>query len=293
MGRWFTSLGIPAQLLLCSAVTYVVSFALLLLYWQPGRGIGSTLYLAIVLAAMATGPFAGAAAGVLACLLYWIALITGHGRTVGIVFSVPGLIHLLGFVAVGAIVGHFARLSRRMLGESLHLLDDLLVLARRDVVTAAANASGLEAAITTRLEQRRPFVLLVGSPPDTERPRSTDEAELCRMAAALQQQLAETDELARVGDAQFALLASCSHAGEGRELGPRLERALDELGLRITFGWAAASDGASALELYAAAVARLYARRSARNEWEPTAVTAALVEDLESRRRRRARVAAN
>ena len=279
------ALSLPQQLLLGAAVSFVSSFMLLLEYWRPGGGIGSSLYLAIVLAAMATGPLAGAAVGAFAALLYWTALIGGHGQPFSDVLSVAGAVHLSNFVVVGVIVGYFARQSRLMLGKSLHVLEDLLDLARRDVVTATANAAGFEAAAAARLRERRPFALLIGSPPEPPRRRRQDEDNLRRIASVLDEHLDEDDQLARIGQAEFALLVSCRHTEEARQIGPRLERALDAAGLRMTFGWAATSDGASVLELYAAAAGRLYARRAARNEWNPTPVSAALVDDLHNHRR--------
>jgi GGDEF domain-containing protein len=267
--------------LLGAALAFAGSFALLVEYWHPGRGVGSSLYLAIVLTAMATEPLAGAAGGALATLLYWVALIGWHDQPISIVLSVAGVVHLANFVIVGVVVGYFARESRRMLGTSLHLLEDLLDLAHRDTVTATANAAGFEAAASTRLRERQPFALLVGSPPQ----QGHDEDELRRIASVLGDQVERDDQLARIGAAEFALLVPCAHAQEAHSIGPRLERALDAAGLRMTFGWATPGEGSSVLELYAAAAGRLYARRAARSEWHPTPVSAALVDDLDDYRR--------
>jgi hypothetical protein len=282
--RRLASMSVPQQLLACSAAAYAVSFGLMLAYWQPGRGIGATLYLAIVLAAMATGPVAGAAAGALACVLYWAALIVGFDRSFEIVLSGPGALHLANFAAVGAVVGYFARQSRRMLGRSLHVLDELLVLARRDVVTATANASGFEAAAAERIRERRPFALLLGSPPENRRRRPPDEETLRKVAAELREHTREDAELARIGCAEFGLLVPCRDAAEAQRIGPALERTLDAAGIRMTFGWAVPGDGSTVLELYSAAAARLYARRAARNEWSPTPATATLVTELHANR---------
>jgi hypothetical protein len=282
--RRLASMTVPRQLLASSAASYAVSFGLMLAYWQPGRGIGATLYLAIVLAAMATGPVAGAAAGALACGLYWAALILGFDRSFGIVFSGPGALHLANFAAVGAIVGYFALQSRRMLGRSLHVLDDLLVIARRDVVTATANASGFEAAAAEQIRDGRPFALLVGSPPEDRKRRRPDEATLRQVAAALNEHAPADAQLARIGSAEFGLLVPSLDAAEAHRIGPALERTLDAAGVRMTFGWAVPGDGSTVLELYSAAAARLYARRAARKEWSATPVTASLVAELHSNR---------
>ena len=282
--RRLASLGIPEQLLISSAVAYAASFGVMLAYWQPGRGVGATLYLAIVLAAMATGPLAGAGAGALACILYWAALMIGFDRSFAIVVSGSGALHLANFVAVGAIVGYFALKSRRMLGRSLHLLDDLLVLARRDVVTATANASGFEAAAAALISARRPFALLVGSPPEDRRRRPHREETLRQLAAALRDHARGDAQLGRIGSAEFGLLVPCRDAAEAHRIAPALERKLDAAGVRMTFGWAVPADGSTVLELYSAAAGRLYARRAVRNEWTPTPATATLVTELHANR---------
>jgi hypothetical protein len=282
IARVLEPFSVPELLLACSAVAYAVSFVLMLSFWHPGRGVGATLYLAIVLAAMATGPLAGAAAGALASVVYWSVLILGFDRPFSIVLSSAGVIHLLNFVFVGAVVGYFARRMRHMLRDSLGVLDDLLVLAGRDVVTGSGNAVGFEADAAERLRERKPFVLLLASPPDG---LGAEENDLRSIAAALREELEPGDELARVGAAEFVMLVSCPHARAAEALATHFERELDAAGLRLSFGWAAPpEDGASVLELYAAAAARLYARRAVRDEWHPTAATALLVEDLESRR---------
>ena len=286
-GQAVNALSVPTRLLTASAIAYAASFVLLLRFWHPGRGIGSTLYLPIVLAAIATGPLLGAAAGAFASALYWTSLILGFDKPLGIVVSSAGAIHLLNFVLVGVVVGYFARRTRHLLRDSLHVLDDLLELARRDLITCTGSAVGFEAAATARLRERLPFVLLLASPPEQPgRRHQPDEDKLRVIAAALSHELAPHDELARVGRAEFAMLVSCPQTRSAGALAPHFEQALEAAGVRLSFGWAASpQDGSSVLELYAAATARLYARRSVRNEWNPSAASASLVADLESHRR--------
>jgi hypothetical protein len=282
----FRRFTVPALLLTWSAIAYLTTLVLMLTYWDPGRGVGATVYLAIVLAAMATGPVLGAAAGALASALYWSVLVLEYDRPYSIVVSSAGAIHLLDFVVVGVVVGYFARRTRHMLRDSLGVLDDLLELAGRDLVTGSGNASSFEAAAAARLRERRPFALLLASPPDRPRGRGDADGDGQRsLAAALREALEPDDDLARIGHGEFVMLVSCRDARAAEALAPRLETMLDAAGFRLSVGWAAPpEDGASVLELYAAAAARLYARRAVRNEWKPTAATASLVEDLESRR---------
>ena len=279
-------ISVPAFLLAWSAIAYAVSTVLLLCFWQPGRGIGATFYLAIVLAAMATGPLVGAAAGAFASVLYWSGLILGFDRPLGIVTSSAGAIHLFNFVLVGVVVGYFARRTRHMLRDSLGVLDDLLVLAGRDLVTGAGNPDAFQAAVSQRLKEQTPFALLLASAPEQSQARGrAGENDLRSVATALHRALQPQDELAHVGSNEFAMLVSCAGARAAEALAAQFERALDDAGFRLSIGWASPSrDSASVLELYSAASARLYARRAVRGEWNPTAASASLVESLESRR---------
>ena len=61
--RILAEIPIPQQLLIASAVTYGAVFALLLEYGRPGLGIGEGFFVAVILAAAATSPLLGAAAG--------------------------------------------------------------------------------------------------------------------------------------------------------------------------------------------------------------------------------------
>ena len=278
--RLFYRISVPERLLVASAVGYVAVFGALAEYGEPGRGIGGFLYLPVILAALATGPAWGAGAGVLAIAVYSAGMSLGPAPDWNHVFSVNEAIRLLSLVAAGAIVGYFARRTRRMMGHSLHLLDELLVLAERDLTTGISSARGLEAAVNRRLVGKRPFVLLVGAGPETVHPLRHGE-ELRRVSSLLTARLEHGDELALVGQRHFALLLPCAHAGDAGAAASRLERALDAEGCRITFGWAMhPGDGADLLSLFHAAAERLYARKLVRGEWEPTAASAGLVQEL-------------
>ncbi|HVS84392.1 MAG TPA: hypothetical protein VHD91_02020, partial [Gaiellaceae bacterium] len=61
----------PAQRLLALSVfAYAVVFLLLIAFGEPGLGVSQGFYLAIVLAALGTDAFVGAAAGATAACLY-------------------------------------------------------------------------------------------------------------------------------------------------------------------------------------------------------------------------------
>ncbi len=127
--RALAGFTIPQQLLVAAALTYGLVFALLLEYGRPGLGIGEGFFVAVILAAAATGPGYGALAGLLALVLYELAI---HHRT-GLVFSdfahAPALTRLVSYVAAGVVTGFLARRLRLMLAQSLTVLEELSDLA--------------------------------------------------------------------------------------------------------------------------------------------------------------------
>ena len=64
------------------------------------------------------------------------------------------VIRFVTFVSIGALIGMFASRNRAMLNE-------LRILAERDVLTGVPKTRAFEAAITKRLETGRPFGLLL------------------------------------------------------------------------------------------------------------------------------------
>lgn len=284
--------SIPDRLLLASAIGFAGGIVLVLEFWKPGRGIGNVFYLPIILAAMASGPRGGAAAGLLASAAFWSALIFGLDRPWSVVFSIGGGMRLLNFVLAGAVVGYFASRTRRMMGESLSVLDELLLLARRDLVTGAASADGLAGAIDGRLAARKPFALLVGDAADLLGGRNglAQETLLRDLAARLGDNLPPDGELARIGRSGFAAAVACTNAADAREQSEELERLLHAEGFRMSFGWAVhPSDGSDPLALLRAADERLYARKTVRGEWTPTPTSAGLVHELRAHRKASAR----
>ena len=116
---------IPQRLLIASAVVYGSVFALLVEYGQPGLGIGEGFFVAVILAAAATGPGFGAVAGLGALFLYELAI---HGQT-GLAWPdfdhPPALVRLVAYVAAGVVTGFLARRLRLMLAQSLSVLEEL------------------------------------------------------------------------------------------------------------------------------------------------------------------------
>jgi hypothetical protein len=124
---WWRGISIPQRLLIASALTYGGVFALLLAYGRPGLGIGEGFFVPVILAAAATSAPEGALAGVGALLLYELAV---HDGLAWADFdSAPALTRFVSYVAAGVVVGYLAQRVRRMLAQSLFVLEDLIELA--------------------------------------------------------------------------------------------------------------------------------------------------------------------
>jgi hypothetical protein len=261
------------QIALTGCAAYVLVFALLLVFSRPGYGISQGFYVAIVLIAFASGPGIGGAAGALACGLY----VAAYKLNSQPLLQPAVEIKLATYVATGVLVGFFARRGRSMLADSLHVLDELLVLARRDPATGAIDAPGLAGVLARRLADDPPLGILVGEIAPARAPLSD------HVLRELTRKLRSHGVVGRIGPTQFAVMSESRSSAEAHALAAALERELDAAGFRGTFGWAfGPQEGRDPLALYAVATERLYARRHARGEWEPTAESAGLVTELRS-----------
>jgi diguanylate cyclase len=251
----------PRRALLATAAGSAAAiYGAFLLYETPGLGIGHFYYLSILLAALATGPWFGAIAGAAATGLYATGVVLNPSIQSSEVLSASTAIRLVTYIAVGGVIGYFAR-------EGRHATAELQVLAERDAVTGLPNTRAFERAIGERLSAQQPFVLLVGALDAQSSP--ADPASLVNsVAELLLRALEPEDDLARIGHQEFAVLAPLPRAEDARRLAAHLERALAGSGVGVTFGWATfPQDGDNALALYRGADERLYARRViSRNE---------------------------
>jgi GGDEF domain-containing protein len=268
----FRGASVPEQLMLTSGLAYAMTFAALLTFGRPGLGVGQVFYLPIILVALANGPFVGAAGGVLGLVLFFLARLLAGDMGWHDLFTAPLEIRLVSFVVVGATVGYFASRARRMLSDSLVVLEDLLVLARRDLATGASTGRRFLSELERLVSQRASFAVLVGElQGDDRRSLLRNDRELRDVISAVATQLGPSGEVARIGSSQLAI-AIPSRDGRGLHgAAGDLERALEDSGHSITFGWAVyPGEGDDALSLVQAANERLYARRAARGEWSPT-----------------------
>jgi diguanylate cyclase (GGDEF)-like protein len=246
-------------LLIASAVSGVAVFVAFAFYEQPGLGLGHFYYVTIILAALATGPAIGATAAAVATAMFAAGVLINPRIPPSEVLTTSTGIRFVTYMTVGVVTGYFAKRNRT-------LMADLELLAERDALTGLPNTRAFERAIGERLGREKPFALIVGDV-DASTRRSVGEKVpsddiLREVAARLQHSLLPGDEVARVGDGEFAVLTQAAGATDAGKIAAHLQRVLAADGFAVTFGWAAfPQDGSNALSLYRAADERLYARR--------------------------------
>lgn len=246
-------------LLATAAVSGVGIFVAFMFLEKPGLGIAHFYYVAIILAALASGPRVGAAAAAIATAFYAIGVVVNPLIPPREVLTSSTAIRLVTYMTVGVVTGYFANRNRT-------LMDELKLLAERDAFTGLPNTRAFEQAITHRLSREEPFALLVGDVDPSPNTVTSDalhsDDALREIADRLRHSLLPGDEVARVGDDQFAVLTCAAGATDAGRIAAKLQRILGDDGYPVTFGWAAfPQDGSNALSLYRAADERLYARR--------------------------------
>jgi diguanylate cyclase (GGDEF)-like protein len=247
-----------------------VVYIAFLLYERPGLGIGHFYYLSIALAALAGGASMGALAGLVATGLYVSGVMINPHVPSHELLTAGTITRGVTYITIGALIGWFAARNRSM-------MDELRVLAERDVLTGLPNTRAFESAITRRLAAGRTFALMLADM-DALRDFNRDEGftagndALRRLADRLANSLAPDDDVARVGSDEFAVLAYVQNSDAAAQLAVHLERMLADSDGRAkaTVGWAVyPQEGENALALYRAANERLYARKVMRSYLRP------------------------
>ncbi len=272
--------GLPAatihrRLLIVSAFAlYGCVFAAFVFFEVPGLGIGHFFYVPVALLALGAGLRAGLGGGALATGLYVLAIVVTPRLPVRDVLTGATLIRLVTYSTVGGLIGWFADQHRDDVSR-------LRELAERDFLTGLSNARVFDGALARRCEAGEPFVLVLADMDDL---KSVNDAHghaagnrtIREVGDALSELGGPTDELARVGGDEFALLSGGS-VEEAQALCTLLRERLRRAGLEVSFGWAAApDDGLAPLELFRKADDRLYAAKLlSRNRRAVQALTAA------------------
>jgi diguanylate cyclase (GGDEF)-like protein len=260
-----------ALLLSGAATLYPLIFASFLLVEKPGLGIGHFYYLPVALIALANGPVWGAAAGLAATGFYTLGIVINPRLPTYEVLTASSSIRLFTYTMSGILVGWFAHNHRV-------LVDRLRVASERDFLTGLLNTRAFDAALSTRLEQGKPFGLVLG---DMDNLKEVNDTEghavgndvLRRAGDILMRELDEHDQVARIGGDEFAVITSLPGTDAVRALCSRLTAALGAEGMSMSFGWAVCPrDGDSSLLLYRAADERLYAQKLIRSRFSAAEV---------------------
>jgi len=252
-------------LLAAAGFGFALAFAVVALFEHPGLGLGRFLFLPIVLLALATDAWVGALGGMFATGLYILAVVVSPRIPESSILTFSMLVRFVSFVAVGALIGYFAKEHRELVGR-------LRALAERDELTGLPRGRAFESEMSKRLAHPAPFSLLLGAIGPLVDLDGHDESDaLIRVSRLLTTCLDPRDTLVRVGQDEFGVLTSLSSGEEAGKLVSTLESVLDQEGLDVTFGWAVSpQDGANALSLCQAADERRYARtliRAARPQY--------------------------
>src|SRR5438270_2190865 len=247
-------------LLLAAVIVYGGVFSAFLLWEHSGLGIAHFYYLAVALAAIATGPRRGMVAGLLATALWAAGVLLNPAIPSAQIFTAGALIRLVTFTGIGALVGLYASSNHVLVAR-------LQVAAERDYLTNLLNARAFEAALERRLEEGRPFALVLGDMDglkqvNDELGHAAGNDALRDLAVALIEYTRIGDDVARVGGDEFAVLAEVAEPAVAQRLVRALEENMSAHGVRISFGTALyPSDGRSPLSLFRQADARLYDRK--------------------------------
>jgi diguanylate cyclase (GGDEF)-like protein len=269
-----------AFLLSASAALYPLIFSAFLLLEKPGLGLGHFYYFPIAMVALASGPVWGAFAGVAATALYTVGVVINPHLPPSEILTATSAIRFITYTTMGALVGWFAY-------NHGVLVDRLRVAAERDFLTGLLNTRAFDAALAGRLDQGKPFGLVLG---DMDNLKEVNDLEghavgndvLRRAGEILFGQLDSRDELARIGGDEFAIITSIPGTEGVRALCGRLTAALAAEGMSMSFGWSVCPrDGDSSLLLFRAADERLYAQKLIRSR-----LTAAEVVSMPTRAER-------
>src|SRR3954462_8450868 len=146
-----------ASLLVSAAALSPVILAAFLLFETPGLGLGPFYYVPVALIALAEGAAWGATTGGASAGFYTGGILINPHLASSQVLTAGSIVRLITYTSMGALVGWFASNHR-------DLSNRLRIASERDHLTGLLNTRAFDAALTARLEQRRPFRLILADP---------------------------------------------------------------------------------------------------------------------------------
>jgi diguanylate cyclase (GGDEF)-like protein len=253
-----------AFLLITSLLLYPVIFIAFLVVEKPGLGLGHFYYFPIAMIALACGPAWGAVAGATATGSYALGVLINPHLPPQELLTASSSIRFVTYTTIGALIGWFAHSNRE-------LVDRLRTAEEQDSLTGLLNTRAFDVALSARVELGKPFGLILADMDNLKEVNDTEGHavgnDLLRHAAdLLSRRLDRTDEVARIGGDEFAIITSTPSTDAVRALCGRFTAALAEHGMSMSFGWAVCPrDGDSSLLLFRAADERLYAQKLIRS----------------------------
>jgi diguanylate cyclase (GGDEF)-like protein len=226
---------------------------------QPGLGIGHFFYVPICLVALATDEWRGAAAGLVASALYFVAVVVTPQMPTADVLTWSSVIRGVTYTSVGALLGWYAGRNRRLVVE-------LGNRALEDFLTGIGNARFFDTRLAERCAQGKPFTLVLADVDEFSQINDVHghdggNSALCRVAEALREIAWPTDDVARIGGDEFAFVTHLQPE-QARHVCARLSRVLAADNLSLSFGTTCfPADGTTAVELFRKADDRLFASK--------------------------------
>jgi len=224
----------------------------------PVAGVSYFAFLPVALIALATGP----AWASLAALATGTSFATFRPEAFDALSNEPivtttAAARALAYIAVAALIGKFAADQR---GTALRLEN----LANRDALTSLLNGRAYRGLVAERLQAGRPFALILCDMDglkvinDHHGHQVGDEA-LQALSRLLAGTFRNTDDIARIGGDEFAILANGATEEHAAMLCTHLQHDLEQLSLSASFGWAIfPTDELAEDALFALADGRLY-----------------------------------
>jgi diguanylate cyclase (GGDEF)-like protein len=218
----------PRRLALVLAVcSYAAVFGAFVVFERSGLGLGHFFYIPICLVALATDAFVGAGAGILAALIYMLA-VQAAPHVISAPLTPSTAIRAVTFTMVGALVGFVA-------GRNRALVEQLRGHASTDFVTGVGNVRAFDEELERRCASGSSFALVLVDVDDLRRVNevhghAAGDAALRKVAKAIVAWAPVGDSVARIGSDEFALLTTA----DVPELVGRLNTTLAASDLSVT-----------------------------------------------------------